>query len=130
MLSGCDRTLSSIITPDPSSYKSDKNRLFGDQPTLKAKAEQLGKNKSADYACGAEPKTWMNISNHGGDAMVSNNAVSGLTFKYSYLECSVTGNIKTCKAGELNQVIDKTTGHVVFTEDGTDFKLECAPATK
>ena len=67
----------------------------------------------------------MRVDNYGGNAMVASDTVYGLTRRYNFLACSITGNLKTCKAGKLNQEINMTTGHVTFSEDGTSFKLEC-----
>jgi len=71
LLTGCDNILSSIITPDPGSYKTEQNRLFGNQLILEAEAKRLGKTSTAEYACETEPRSWMRIDSFGGKAMVA-----------------------------------------------------------
>ncbi len=126
ILTSCDAVLGSVIRPDMGSYESPHSRVFGDQDALKIEAERLGKTGTAEYTCRLDSVSWMAVDTYGGEAMVANTVI-GLTDKYNYLPCSTTGSVKTCKAGEMNQVFDLTTGNVTFTEDGTDFELTCTP---
>ena len=127
LVTSCDGILGSVIRPDMDSYKSSDTRFFGDQDALKIEAERLGKTGTSEYSCRLETDSWMAVESYGGEAMVANTTIIGLTDRRTFLPCTSTGNVKTCKAGELNQVFDLTTGNMTFTEDGTDFEMVCTP---